>query len=89
MVTNDQAPAVQCAGCGGRLRPQDVVIVSREIVPSWTLRAEPATTLIFHKGCEFDGGRADHNWTREVPQTLSRVCVDEIDETRQAATATG
>ena len=52
MMTDDQAPAVKCAGCGGRLRPQDVVIEYREIVPSWTLPAEPATTLIFHTGCE-------------------------------------
>jgi hypothetical protein len=73
MMTDDQAPAVQCAGCGARLRPHDVVIESREIVPSWTVPGKPATTLIFHKGCEFDGGRADHDWTREVPRTLSHV----------------
>jgi hypothetical protein len=57
------------------LRTRDIVIVSREIVPSWTSRPEPARTLIFHKGCEFDGGRDDHTWTRELPQTLSRARV--------------
>jgi hypothetical protein len=82
MMTDDQAPPVQCAGCGGRLRPQDVVIETRETVPSWTLTAEPVKSLIFHNGCEFDGGRADHNWTREVPRTLSRLLLTTRSQSR-------
>lgn len=74
-MTDDQAPTIPCASCGRRLHLQDVVIVSREVLPSWVSPDERPTTAIFHKACEFDGGRADHNWTREVPQTLSHVLV--------------
>jgi hypothetical protein len=73
MTTDDEAPALSCAACGRRLRPDDVVIVSREIVPSWASQVEPTTTSIFHQRCEIDAARADHNWTRAVPQTLSRA----------------
>ena len=72
MLTDDQVPAVECEGCGGRLRPQDVVIVYREVVPPWGSTPEPTTSII-HNGCEFSQGRADHDWTREVPRTLARV----------------
>ena len=70
MTTDDEAPALSCAGCGRRLRPEDVVIVSREIVPSWASQVERTPMTIFHEGCEIDAARADYNWTRTVPQTL-------------------
>jgi hypothetical protein len=74
-MTDDQAPAIPCAACGGQLLRRDVVILFREVLPSWVSPVERPTTAIFHKACELDGERADHNWTREAPQTLSHVLV--------------
>ena len=74
-VTDDQAPAIPCAACGIELNLHDVVIVSREVVPTWVSPVELSTPSIVHKACELSGGRDDRNWMPEAPQTLSRVLV--------------
>ena len=75
MTIDHQAPSILCAACGGELDLGDVVIVSREVVPTWVSPAEPSMPSIFHKVCEHNGSRDDRNWIREAPRTLSRVLV--------------
>ena len=62
--------AIPCAACGRALHLWDVVIVSREVPPSWAPPTEPNTTAIVHQACEPGDVRADYDWTREPPQTL-------------------
>jgi hypothetical protein len=62
-------------GVRARLRLHDIVIVSKESARSGRSPAEPLRTWIFHRGCESDRNREDHDWTRELPQTLCRVHV--------------
>ena len=72
-MIDDRTPAIPCAVCGGQMHLQDAVIVLREVLPSWVSPIELSRPAIFHKACRFDGVRADHNWTREAPQTLAHV----------------
>ncbi len=76
MMTVDQEPPILCAACGQWLTLHDVVIVSREVVPTWVSLVEPSTPAVFHKACELGGSRDDHNWMREAPRTLARVALD-------------
>ena len=69
-MSGEPAPAIPCAVCGRTLHLWDVVIVSREVPPSWASPAEKKTTAIVHPACEPAEVRADHDWTREPPQTL-------------------
>lgn len=71
-MNEHRAPGIACAVCGRELDPQDVVIVTREVVPAWATSAGQATTIV-HQACEFGDGRADHSWMREPPQTLAHV----------------
>ena len=66
------APWIACAVCGCELDPQDVVIVTREVVPAWATSAQQTTTVV-HRACEIGERRADHTWSREPPQTLARA----------------
>lgn len=73
-MSKDQAPGISCAVCGRGLHLWDVVVVSREVPPSWASPVEQTTTIV-HQACEPGEGRADHNWTREAPQTLLHMLV--------------
>jgi hypothetical protein len=48
------------------------VIVSRKVAQPW---ASPIEQTIVHQACEPGEGRADHNWTRNAPQTLLHLLV--------------
>lgn len=71
----NQAHRIRCAVCGRGLHLRDVVIVSREVVPSWASPIEQTTTAFVHQACEPGGGRADHDWTRDAPQTLLHALI--------------
>lgn len=71
-MSEHRTPRIACAVCGIELEPQDVVIVTREIVPAWAT-STPETTTVVHRACEFRDSRADHTWTREPPQTMAHV----------------
>ncbi len=73
-MSEHQAPRIPCAVCARALHLGDVVIVSREVPPSWTSPVEQTTTIV-HQACEPCDGRADHNWTRDAPQTLLHMLV--------------
>lgn len=72
-MSEHQSPAIQCTVCGRGLQAQDIVIVSREVVPRWATSVEHKTTEIVHRTCEAAEGRADHSWVREPPQTLAHA----------------
>lgn len=74
-MSREQAPGIPCAVCGRGLHLGDIVIVSREVPPSWALPVEQTMTAIVHQACEPGGGRADHNWMREAPQTVLHMLV--------------
>jgi len=67
-----RAPWIACAVCGCELDPQDIVIVTREVVPAWARSTQRVTTVV-HRACEIGEGRADHTWSREPPQTLAHA----------------
>jgi len=69
-MSGEQTLGIPCAVCGRGLHLGDVVIVSREVPPSWALPVEQTMTAIVHQACEPGGGRADHNRMREAPQTV-------------------
>lgn len=74
-MSKDQEPGISCAVCGRGLHLWDVVVVSREVPPSWASPIEQTTTTIVHQACEPGEDRADHNWRREAPQTLLHMLV--------------
>ncbi len=49
LMTDDQAPPIAGAACGEWLSLHDVVIVWREVVPTWVSLVEPSTSAIFHQ----------------------------------------
>lgn len=73
-MRTEQAVGLSCAACGRALLLGDVVIVTRDVPPSWASAAEEAMTIV-HVACEPAGGPADYNWTSEPPQTLAHVLV--------------
>lgn len=72
-MADDLAPSILCAVCGRPMQPRDIVILSREVPPAWVSAEARPTIAVAHEGCELHGGRADYNWTRESPQTLSHA----------------
>ena len=48
-MSGEQAPGIPCAVCGRGLHLGDVVIVSREVPPSWALPVEQTMTAIVSK----------------------------------------
>jgi len=51
-MSAEQTPGIPGAICGRGLHLGDVVIVSREVPPSWALPVEQTMTAIVHQACE-------------------------------------
>jgi hypothetical protein len=73
-MRTEQAAGLACAACGRELLPADVVILTRDVPPSWASAVEEVMTIV-HVACERSAGPADYNWTSEPPQTLAHVLV--------------
>ena len=78
-MNGEQPAGITCAVCGRGLQLWDVVIVTREVPPSWASPIEQTAAAIVHQACEPGEGRADYDWTREAPQTLLHMLVMKAD----------
>ena len=78
-MRTEQAAGLSCAACGRGFLLGDVVIVIRDVPPSWASAIGEAMTIV-HVACERAGGPADYNWTSEPPQTLAHVLVRMADD---------
>ena len=70
-MNEHRTPWIACAVCGFELDPQDVVIVTREVVPAWATSTQQVTTIV-HRACEFGEDRADHTYAGTTADARSR-----------------